>query len=158
MSDNPAAGAGTKTPEMLQAVRWGDVSASEDTAWIPYQGDFAFQVRFVDGNLAKRITERTQRLTPQKRRSRFRDQTPSIDFNAMSRAYVELVILDWRGLYEDTVEGAPKDAPLIPIEYSSERAMMLLPRNIDLLTYVSNGAADPANFVAVGDKEDELKK
>ena len=124
-----------------------DLFAEEDTAWVTYQGTFQVQLRYVDGKLQKAISKKIESFASPKQLRRAQRNPQSVYTNeASAKAYAELVVIGWRGLYDK------KQKPPVQIPYTQELSEKLMLRNIDFLNWVSDQSSDAANFME--DEED----
>ena len=140
-------------PEEKVLTMLSDVFAEEDTAWITYQGSFRVHLRYVDTKLQRKITKRLESLATGRQRRRAAQNPGSVYTNEASAvAYSELVIIEWDGLH-----GGTKERPE-PIRYTVEIGTGLCMRNIDFLNWVSDQAADPANFLEQEDTPAQEEK
>lgn len=146
--------ANTESPIEEQSLTMlSDVFAEEDTAWLTYQGTFRVCLRYVDSALQRKITKRLESLASGRQRRRAAQNPGNIYTNESSAvAYSELVIIEWDGLH-DKVEGKLKE-----IKFTPEIGIKLCRRNIDFLNWVSDQAADPANFLEKEDTPEQEKK
>ena len=130
-----------------------DIYAEDDVAWVPYQGTFKVQLRYVEAKLQRKISKMIESFASRRQRRRSAQDPNSLYTNeASAKAYAELVVLNWEGLYEGTKK-APKE-----IVHSIPMAEKLLTRNIDMLNWVSDQSADPANFITDENVESQEKK
>ena len=137
----------------LDFTMLSDVYAEDDIAWVTYQGTFRMQLRYVEAKLQRKISKMIESFASRKQKRRSAQDPNSLYTNeASAKAYAELVVLNWDGLYT----GTKKDPKVVP--HTIPMAENLLSRNIDALNWVSDQSADPANFVSDANVAEQEKK